>query len=67
MNIPLKKALLPTALFEKSFETERIFAMEGSRRVLVKLVLFQTRSTKIRLKLFMAKISPISKLLSNNG
>ena len=50
-------------LFERSFETERIFAMKDSRPVLVKPVLFQTRSTKTCLKLFMAIISPISILL----
>ena len=30
-------------LFERSFETERILAMEGSRLILVKVVLFQLR------------------------
>ena len=30
-------------LFERSFETGRIFVMKGSRRVLVKVVLFQLR------------------------
>ena len=30
-------------LFEKSFETGRIFVVKGSRRVLVKVVLFQLR------------------------
>ena len=30
-------------LFEKSFETGRISIMKGSRRVLVKVVLFQLR------------------------
>ena len=30
-------------LFEKRFETGRIFVMKGSRRVLVKVVLFQLR------------------------
>ena len=30
-------------LFEKSFETGRISVMKGSRRVLVKVVLFQLR------------------------
>ena len=30
-------------LFEKSFETERISVMKGSRRVLVKVALFQLR------------------------
>ena len=54
-------------LFERSFETGQIFVMKGSRRILVKLVLFQTRSTKTCLGLFMAKICPVSKLLSNNG
>ena len=29
--------------FEKSFETRRIFVVKGSRRVLVKVVLFQLR------------------------
>ena len=29
--------------FERSFETERIYVMKGSRRVLVKVVLFQLR------------------------
>ena len=29
--------------FERSFETERISVMKGSRRVLVKVVLFQLR------------------------
>ena len=29
--------------FERSFETGRIFVMKGSRRVLVKVVLFQLR------------------------
>ena len=33
-------------LFERSFETGRVFVIKGSRRVLVKLVLFQTMSTK---------------------
>ena len=30
-------------LFQRSFETGRIFVMKGSRRVLVKVVLFQLR------------------------
>ena len=54
-------------LFERSFETVRIFVMGGSRWVLVKVVLFEIRSTKTRLEHFMAKILTISKLLSNNG
>ena len=53
-------------LFERSFETGRIFAMEGSRRVLVDLTKNSTTSTKTGLEPPMAKILPISKLLSNN-
>ena len=30
-------------LFERSFETARIFVMEGSKQVLVKVMLFQLR------------------------
>ena len=55
------------SLFERSFETGRIFAMEGSRPVLVEVVLFLVRSTRTRLEPSMAKILPVSKLLSNNG
>ena len=51
------------SLFERSFETGRIFAMEGSRPVLVEVMLFQGRSTKTCLEPFMAKIRPFSKLL----
>ena len=40
--ITQKKALLPP-LFERSFETGRIFVMKGSRRVLVERVLFHLR------------------------
>ena len=54
-------------LFESSFEIGRIFAMEGSRQVLVEGVLFQSTSTKTYLEPSMAKIRPVSKLLSNNG
>ena len=53
-------------LIERSFEIGRIFAIEGSRRVLVEVVLFQTTSTKTLLEPSMAKNLPISKLLSNN-
>ena len=54
-------------LFERSFEIGRIFAMGGSRPVLVEVVLFLVRSTRTRLEPSMAKILPVSKLLSNNG
>ena len=54
-------------LFERNFETGRIFVMEGSRRVLVDRVLFQSTSTKTYLEPSMAKIHPVSKLLSKNG
>ena len=39
--IPQKKPYYP--LFERSFETGRIFVMKGSRQVLVKEVLFHLR------------------------
>ena len=54
-------------MFERGFEIGRIFAMEGSRPVLVEVVLFQVMSTKTRLEPSMAKNPPVSKLLSNNG
>ena len=63
--IPQKKALLP--IVWKKFETGWIFVMKGSRRVLVDKVLFQSTSTKTYLEPSMAKIHPVSKLLSNNG
>ena len=53
-------------LFERSFEIGTIFAMEGSRRVLVDLTKNSTTSTKTGLEPSMAKILPVSKLLSNN-
>ena len=54
-------------LFKRSFETGQIFAMEGSRRVLVEGAPFLSTSTKTKLEPSMAKIRPVSKLLSNNG
>ena len=54
-------------LFEKSFETGRIFAMEGSRLVLAEVDRKGAPSTKTRLEPSMAKICPVSKLLLNNG
>ena len=54
-------------LFERSFEIGRIFAMEGSKRVLVEAAPFLSTSTKTNLEPSMAKIRPVSKLLSNNG
>ena len=39
--IPQKTPYYP--LFERSFETARIFVREGSRQVLVKVMLFQLR------------------------
>ena len=47
------------SLFDRSFEIGRIFAMKGSRPVLVELVLFQVRSTKTRLEPSMTKILPV--------
>ena len=55
------------SLLERSFETGIIFAMEGSRLVLVKVVLFQIRSTKTVLEPSMANILPVSKLLLKIG
>ena len=54
-------------LFERSFETGQIFAMEGSRLVLVEVDRKGASSTKTRLEPSMAKICPVSKLLLNNG
>jgi len=54
-------------LFERSFEIGRIFAMEGSRLVLVEVERKGSPSTKTCLEPSMAKIRPVSKLLSNNG
>ena len=54
-------------LFERNFEIGRIFAMEGSRPVLVNVVLLQIVSTKTLLEPSMAKILSLSKLVSNNG
>ena len=54
-------------LFERSFETGRIFAMEGSRLVLAEVDRKGTPSTKTCLEPSMAKICPVSKLFINNG
>ena len=65
MYIPQKKPYYP--LFEKSFETEQIFAVVGSRQVFVEGVLFQTTSTKAYMEPSMTKIGPVLKLFSHNG
>ena len=54
-------------LFKKSFETGIIFVMAGSRRVLVKLVLFRIRSTKASLEPFLAKFSQFQNLFQTMG
>ena len=46
-------------MFEKNFGIGRIFAMEGSRSVLVEVVLFQVRSTKTRLELSIHQVRPV--------
>ena len=54
-------------IFERSFETECIITMECSRQLLVVGVLFQCTCTKTNLEPSMAKIRPVSKLLSKEG
>ena len=54
------------SLFERNFETEQIFAMEGSRRVLVDSIKKTTKFIKAYLRSFKAKILQVSKFLSNN-
>ena len=54
------------SLFERNFETEQIFAMEGLRRVLVDSIKKTTKFIKAYLRSFKAKILQVSKFLSNN-
>ena len=53
-------------LFERNFETGRIFAMEGSKQVLVDLIWNSTTSTKTGLEPSIGKILQVSKLFLNN-
>ena len=61
------KIVIVSDTISRSFENGRIFAMKGSRQVLVDLTWNSITSTKTGLEPSMAEIRPVTKLPSNNG